>query len=178
MKEQQQKALKLVYSRMQQQASGAAKHMDHLMAVTMNVLLYWPTANEGILEVTFEDTVTAAILHDIMEDTLTSYEELKTLFGQSVADMVQALTKPVGSRSVVHAAYYEQLAKFPAFIFLKLMDRLANVERSVKTGPEKKLKMYKSEYPAFRAALYERTPEALRYLWEPLDQLIGVSHAE
>ena len=43
---------------------------------------------------TDEDTLTAAFLHDTLEDTNYTYDELKEDFGGNVADIVQALTEP------------------------------------------------------------------------------------
>lgn len=40
-----------------------------------------------------EETLAAALLHDLIEDTTTDYEDIADCFGESVADMVAALTK-------------------------------------------------------------------------------------
>ena len=40
-----------------------------------------------------KDTWTAAILHDVIEDTDTTYEEVQERFGKKVADIVQECTK-------------------------------------------------------------------------------------
>ncbi len=40
-----------------------------------------------------EDVLTAALLHDTIEDTATDYDEIATLFGARVADYVVLLTK-------------------------------------------------------------------------------------
>lgn len=39
-----------------------------------------------------DDMVCAALLHDVLEDTYTTYEEILKLFGKRVADLVQELT--------------------------------------------------------------------------------------
>ncbi len=39
------------------------------------------------------DTISAGVLHDTLEDTDTTYEELSRLFGKAVADMVEGETK-------------------------------------------------------------------------------------
>jgi len=40
-----------------------------------------------------EDTVITAILHDTLEDTSATYDELKSMFGQDVADLVNGVSK-------------------------------------------------------------------------------------
>ena len=40
-----------------------------------------------------EETITAALLHDTLEDTATDYDEIASLFGEQVADYVVLLTK-------------------------------------------------------------------------------------
>lgn len=40
-----------------------------------------------------EETLAAALLHDLIEDTTTDYDDILERFGQSVADMVASLTK-------------------------------------------------------------------------------------
>ncbi|MFC4805240.1 RelA/SpoT family protein [Filifactor villosus] len=39
------------------------------------------------------DTVAAGLLHDVLEDTSTTYEEMKREFGQTIADLVDGVTK-------------------------------------------------------------------------------------
>jgi len=39
------------------------------------------------------NTLVAGLLHDILEDTDTSYDEIKEKFGEEVADIVEGLTK-------------------------------------------------------------------------------------
>ncbi len=48
-----------------------------------------------------EKTIIAGILHDIIEDTETTYEELAHKFGINVADLVQSLTHGKESDSIV-----------------------------------------------------------------------------
>ena len=39
------------------------------------------------------ESVAAALLHDVVEDTVSTYEDIKSEFGQNVADLVDGVTK-------------------------------------------------------------------------------------
>ncbi|SHK25905.1 RelA/SpoT family protein [Thermocrinis minervae] len=82
-----------------------------------------------------EDSVAAALLHDVLEDTQTTYQEIKELFGVAVADIVQGVTKlsKLSFKDVEKqkAENYRKLilamAKDIRVIIVKLADRLHNM---------------------------------------------------
>jgi (p)ppGpp synthase/HD superfamily hydrolase len=83
-----------------------------------------------------EDMVIAAILHDTVEDTDVSLQEINDLFGTKVADMVNGLTQAdkispeIGKLSRVERmkANLEKLKKEPWEVkLIKLADRLDNL---------------------------------------------------
>ncbi len=113
----------------------------------------------------------AAWLHDTLEDTATTFEELVAHFGVVVADLVEAVTDKRGnSRAEIHAATYPTLRRAgkPA-VQLKLCDRLANARASSKTNP-KKLAMYQREWTFFRSTL--QLPGEHKGLWAALAKLL------
>jgi guanosine-3',5'-bis(diphosphate) 3'-pyrophosphohydrolase len=76
---------------------GAEKHRnqrrkDHQASPYINhpIALATLLANEG--DVNDVDVLQAAVLHDTIEDTNTTYEELQTRFGGRVADIVAEVT--------------------------------------------------------------------------------------
>lgn len=71
----------------QTRADNATPYFSHVARVTL-VLSH-------VFGVQDEDTLTAALLHDTLEDTATDYDEIATLFGERVADYVVLLTKNV-----------------------------------------------------------------------------------
>ncbi len=79
------------------------------------------------------ETVIAGLLHDTLEDTETTYEEIKENFGETVANLVEGVTKIGKIRyKSDQAENYRKLiiatAKDPRVIILKLADRLDNMK--------------------------------------------------
>jgi (p)ppGpp synthase/HD superfamily hydrolase len=92
-------------------------YVEHLLEV-VTVL------NDG-LGVTSADILLAAVLHDVVEDTDCSLDEVRQRFGSRVAELVDWVTKS-GDR----AAYLARLEHAPAdALLVKLADRLSNVQR-------------------------------------------------
>jgi guanosine-3',5'-bis(diphosphate) 3'-pyrophosphohydrolase len=78
----------------------------------------------------------AAVLHDTIEDTETSYEELRQRFGKEVADVVLEVTDDKSlpkaerkKRQEMHAPHLSRRAKL-----VKLADKICNL-RDIITNP-------------------------------------------
>jgi len=112
-----------------------------------------------------ESIQTAAWLHDVVEDTPVTVDEIREEFGEEIAKLVDAVTDEPGSnRKERHQKTYPKTRNAGAdAIALKLCDRIANVEA---VG---KMKMYRKEYPEFRRMLYRKGE--LEELWNHLDDL-------
>jgi len=85
---------------------GVTPYIAHPMRVTLTVLHKFDCDDEVALA--------AALLHDVIEDTTTDYDDLLKQFGKEVADTVAALSKD--SRMIEsqrEAAYDRQLAAGP-----------------------------------------------------------------
>ncbi len=76
-----------------------------------------------------DEVITAALLHDTIEDTNTDYDELHEQFGERVASLVSALTKNMSMPSAHREDQYDQqLAKAPwEARLIKLADVLDNI---------------------------------------------------
>lgn len=81
-------------------------------------------------------TLQAAVLHDTVEDTETTFEELEAVFGKEIRDLVsevsddKSLAKETRKRlQVEHASHLSRKAKL-----IKLADKICNV-RDVATSP-------------------------------------------
>ena len=71
----------------QTRADNLTPYFSHVARVTLIL--------SHVFGVEDEDTLTAALLHDTLEDTATDYDEIAALFGKKVADYVVLLTKNV-----------------------------------------------------------------------------------
>ncbi|PSL08450.1 HD domain-containing protein [Haloactinopolyspora alba] len=86
------------------------------------------------LNVTDADLLTAALLHDVVEDTPTTRTEITQRFGPRVAELVDHVTMPPtppgDDRAAARHRYLSRLRDLPAdALRLKLADRYSNVQR-------------------------------------------------
>ena len=71
-----------------------------------------------------EDTLTVAILHDILEDTDTSRDYLVNTFGEEVVEAIDLLTK---TENISLETYYTNIFYNPKACVVKIADRCHNV---------------------------------------------------
>jgi (p)ppGpp synthase/HD superfamily hydrolase len=94
------------------------------------------------------EIIAAAYLHDTLEDTNTTYDELIEHFGRHVADLVLEVTH--AGKTDEHGYFFPNLKSRDA-IMIKFADRLSNISRmsswDVKRQEDylKKSKFWKSE---------------------------------
>ena len=94
------------------------------------------------------DAVLSALLHDCIEDTDASHEDIEKLFGSSVAELVEGVTKLTRANfSSTEQAQMENLRKmFMAMskdirvVLVKIADRLHNMRTMQYQTPEKQIK--------------------------------------
>jgi GTP diphosphokinase / guanosine-3',5'-bis(diphosphate) 3'-diphosphatase len=117
----------------------------------------------------------AALLHDTIEDTETSYDELSARFGREIADVVREVTDdkslPKAERKqlqVEHAPHASRAAKL-----VKLADKIANL-RDVADNPP-------SEWPLERRREYfdwaKRVVDGLRGTHERLEAAFDAAYS-
>ncbi len=141
--------------------SGDQPYTKHLYAV------------ESVLRrfgITDEDMLCAAWLHDVVEDTPTTVDEIRQLFGDNVSALVYAVTNEAGAnRAERHARTYHKIQANDAALQLKLADRIANVEACIEDR-DSRIKMYRKEWDEFKSKLYK--PGLYEDMWRHLEFLI------
>lgn len=124
-------------------------YINHPIAL-VNVL-----ANEG--DITNIETLCAAALHDTIEDTATTADELKTIFGKKITAIVLELTDDKSlakdvrkEKQIYHAPHCSQEAKM-----VKLADKICNLRNIITAPPTDWSAERKKEYFAWAANVVE-----------------------
>jgi len=118
-----------------------------------------------------EAIAAAAWLHDILEDTETTYEVLMSEFGKETADIVFAVTNEPGeNRAAKFRNTAPKIQSNKKALIVKLADRIANTEASLETNP-KLYNMYSKEFLLFKELLYNSQDIELFPLWHRLESL-------
>jgi (p)ppGpp synthase/HD superfamily hydrolase len=113
----------------------------------------------------------AVWLHDTLEDTDTTYNDLVMYFGSDVADVVSAVTKPEGmTRREADKITLPRIRADWRAVIVKLCDRISHVESG-----GKKVGMYVKEHTAFKGALItaeipEMFQDVVNRMWARLDR--------
>ena len=154
------------------QKYGELPYSYHLERVYENIDRLYPTRRGDLIEASEEAVFIAAWLHDTLEDTDTTFDQLFQEFGRVVARLVFACTdEPGKNRKERHERTYPKLkAAGRDAIAVKLADRLANIQHSLKHN-HGMFQMYQREYPDFKAALH--LAGELKEMWAELDVLMA-----
>lgn len=97
--------------------------------------------------VTDPDVLAAAVLHDVIEDTRATVDDVRTAFGDEVADLVTWVTipdTPDGADRLAHKeAHLAKLGSAPdKAVLVKLADRASNVQTLRNLRPAKQREYY------------------------------------
>jgi (p)ppGpp synthase/HD superfamily hydrolase len=112
--------------------------------------------------------------HDTIEDTRVSYNDVKENLGEGVADIVYAVTNEKGKNRKERAnkKYYEGIKNTPGGVFVKLCDRIANVQYSKMTG-SRMFEMYKKENIDFMVSLGRQVGNDYEEMYQYLIKLLS-----
>jgi guanosine-3',5'-bis(diphosphate) 3'-pyrophosphohydrolase len=93
-------------------------------------------------------SITGALLHDVVEDTDYSIEDIENIFGQKIASIIDGLTKISGvfdSNSTIQVENFRKilltLSDDVRVILIKLADRLHNMRTLNSLSPRKQMKI-------------------------------------
>lgn len=120
-----------------------------------------------------DDFQIVAYLHDTVEDTATTVEEIEATFGRTIAECVSILTdEPGENRKARKAKTNAKLASTANTMALtvKAADRLANLLECQRDATGGKLQMYRREHQAFREAAYR--DRLCDDLWSRIDSIV------
>jgi hypothetical protein len=116
----------------------------------------------------------AGWLHDTIEDTPATYEEIREEFGPGTADIVFALTGEGTNRKERNANAYLKISLNPAALIVKLADRISNVKSCLINHKRELYKMYEKEWEDFQKHLRKpRAGPAANAMWKELDKHLG-----
>ena len=122
-----------------------------------------------------EDVFVATALHDLLEDTELEESELVKLFGKKIFGIVMLVTdKPGDSRKERHQNTYPSLATSVLASYVKICDRIANVEDALATLNVPKITMYRKEHPYFKETISTNTHLIYQDMWSHLDWLMAL----
>ena len=147
------------------QKYGDKEYTEHLKEVSQVIRRFGYEFTPSDFELLLE----CAFLHDTLEDTSTTKQELEEQFGKEVAELVYLVSdEPGKSRKERKQKTYPKIASSGTAIALKLADRIANVEHCIKTKSPL-LDMYRKEHKDFKRYLENGK---LQSMWAVLDTLM------
>ena len=129
------------------------------------------------------DTLTSAVLHDTLEDTDTTYEELLKTFSKNVADLVREVSHPKNYNEEQKKEYYKKLNTIsPKAKMIKMADFADHLRNFIKMRKADPTSSYHNQYILFireflnnypdseeKNILYKLTEELDIYVTERLD---------
>lgn len=105
---------------------------------------------------------TACWGHDLIEDCRVSYNDCMEKLGKYESDIIYAVSNEKGKSRKERASdkYYEGIRNTEGAIFVKLCDRIANIQYS-KLTKSRMFEMYKKENKEFIEKLYDSQYEPM-----------------
>ena len=128
---------------------GKTPEFQHLIEVALHATTLRDLINE-------EETITSALLHDVREDYGVSHDEITDLFGPSVSDAVERLSKITNEVKKTPNFYFAELTASPIASIVKGCDRAHNFQSMPKVfSKEKQLNYLKEGEELFMPMLKE-----------------------
>ncbi len=123
-----------------------------------------------------EQTIAAALLHDVVEDTDTELDEVRAEFGAEIAQLVEGVTKltriQFSSREQAEAENYRKMivamAQDVRVILIKLADRLHNMRTIEYLGKQKQVQKAKETLEVYAPLAHRLGIHAVKWELEDL----------
>src|SRR6187397_720745 len=123
-----------------------------------------------------DETIAAALLHDVVEDTDVALEDVRAEFGDEIAKLVEGVTKltrvQFQSREQAEAENYRKLiiamAEDVRVILIKLADRLHNLREIEYLGKQKQVQKAKETLEVYAPLAHRLGIHALKWELEDL----------
>lgn len=177
------RAISMAYAAHRDQMYGGYPYTKHLNDVAGEIFQHF----EKRLD--FQIAMSAAFLHDTIEDTAVTHEALFQSFGEKVASIVEAVSKTAGQ------SFYSYLKQIRSggelAVAVKVADRISNVRHCVfmmKNTPfkqgnapsfsEKRLAQYMREHTEFVCRLYDWREKEIEPMWIDLCFLMNEVNGE
>ncbi len=107
------------------------------------------------------ELLTAAILHDTLEDTDTTYEELEKTFSKAVADLVQEVSHPKDYNEEQKKEYYKKLNTIsPKAKMIKMGDFADHLRSFIKMRQADPTSPYHNQYILFIREFLNNYPDS------------------
>ncbi len=151
----------------------STNHLYKDMPYDFHLLMVVTAAKKFIHLIPEEDreTVIAGCwVHDVIEDTRQTYNDVKEVLGEQVAELAYALTNEKGRtrKDRANEKYYSGIRNVKYANFIKVCDRIANVRFSI-SQQSTMLNKYKNENNDFYLSLHTtHLTEMFTYLNELL----------
>lgn len=122
-----------------------------------------------------DNVLASCWVHDCIEDCRQTYNDVKNATNEMVAELAYALTNEKGRSRKERAndKYYQGIRETPYAVFVKMCDRIANVEHSIRQG-SRMAEMYAKENKHFMEKLYDpKYQEMFDYLTTCVGEVSG-----
>jgi (p)ppGpp synthase/HD superfamily hydrolase len=147
-------------------------YLNHIGSVAMEVL--WALQNASELY-DADLAIQCALLHDTIEDTSVTYEQLKAEFGEAVAAGVQALTKNVqlADKQAQMLDSLTRIQQQPKEVWMvKMADRICNLYHPPYYWSHEKIRTYWQEAQVIYQTLYTGNDLLAHRLEEKMNQYL------